>query len=438
MQFALPQELSRRERVDLARRFAQGLTTNGERLPYTLAVHRGDGENPHAHLVMSERVNDGRARTAETWFRRANPQAAERGGARKSRAGMPREWLTNTRKDWERRANEALERVGSGERIDRRSWGDRREEALKRGDLEAAARCSRRPNVHMGPRELRQHDGKEQKDQRVRGENEAAEAARDKIAAQIAAQQTVIARLEKELQRIDKADRERRALDVAARMVPVSKEERAIGQAVGKAIGKRLAKTGRSERGEPASRTPREREPSSRSPQQEPTLWERYQKRWPEQPEADRQLVEEISREPDYWREQLEERFQRKLGWQKWDGTPGMEPTEPKPLPRSLAAEGKAEPGAAENEQTLHGIPTRALPPEVGARGNQPAGGGSRTAGPDLTTGAGEPPAGEAHRERRAEGVRSGRTAARQRDARGHGAAPPALGRALSDRHHAV
>ena len=99
-------------------------------------------------------------------------------------------------------------------------------------------------------------------------------------------------------------------------------------------------------------------EPASRSPQQEPTLWERYQKRWPEQPEVDRQLVEEISREPDYWREQLEERFQRKLGWQKWDGTPGMAPTEPKPLPRSLAAEGKAEPGAAENEQVY----TESLP----------------------------------------------------------------------------
>ena len=28
--------------------------TEGERLPYTLAVHRGDGENPHAHLMFSE------------------------------------------------------------------------------------------------------------------------------------------------------------------------------------------------------------------------------------------------------------------------------------------------------------------------------------------------------------------------------------------------
>ena len=46
-------------------------------------------------------------------------------------------------------------------------------------------------------------------------------------------------------------------------------------------------------------------------------------------------------------------------------------------------------------------------------------------AGPDLITGVGELRAGEARRGRRTEGVRSGRTAARQRDARGHGAAPP-------------
>ena len=48
----------------------------------------------------------------------------------------------------------------------------------------------------------------------------------------------------------------------------------------------------------------------------------------------------------------------QETGWQKWDGTPGMAPTEPKPLPRSLASEGKAEPGAAENEQVY----TESLP----------------------------------------------------------------------------
>ena len=41
VQFALPQELSRRERPELAEGFARELTSGAERLPYTLAVHRG-------------------------------------------------------------------------------------------------------------------------------------------------------------------------------------------------------------------------------------------------------------------------------------------------------------------------------------------------------------------------------------------------------------
>ena len=227
VQFALPQELGEAEQVDLARDFAQSLTTNGKRLPYTLAVHRGDGENPHAHLVISERVNDGQARTPEIWFKRHNAKEPEHGGARKSRAAMPREWLTNTRKDWERRANEALERSGSQERIDSRSWADRREDAMKRGDLEEAARCSRQPNVHLGPRELRHHDGKEQKDQLVKGENEGTEAARDRSTEQIAEQKTVIERIEQELRRIGQeiSRLAKRVVELAAESLEIERRE---------------------------------------------------------------------------------------------------------------------------------------------------------------------------------------------------------------------
>ena len=53
--FALPKELNEGQRRELASGFAAGVT-EGERLPYTLAVHRGDGENPHAHLMISERA----------------------------------------------------------------------------------------------------------------------------------------------------------------------------------------------------------------------------------------------------------------------------------------------------------------------------------------------------------------------------------------------
>ena len=68
-------------RREAALRFA-GQLTGPERLPYTLAIHRGgaDGENPHAHLIFSERVHDGIERSGEQWFKRYNAKAPEKGG----------------------------------------------------------------------------------------------------------------------------------------------------------------------------------------------------------------------------------------------------------------------------------------------------------------------------------------------------------------------
>ena len=149
--FALPKELNKGQRRELASGFAAGVT-EGERLPYTLAIHRGgpDGENPHAHLMISERANDGIERSREQWFRRYNAKAPEKGGAKKSRTMMSREWVKDTREAWERAANEALRRAGCGERIDHRSLAERRDEAERSGDLEQAAELSRKPNVHLG------------------------------------------------------------------------------------------------------------------------------------------------------------------------------------------------------------------------------------------------------------------------------------------------
>ena len=156
VQFALPKELNEDERREAASRLAERLT-GGERLPYTLAVHRGgtNGENPHAHLMFSERGNDGIERSGEQWFRRYNAQAPEKGGARKSRAAKAGDWLEKTREAWEQTANRALERAGRGEQIDRRSLADRREEAYRAGDLERAAELSREPNIHLGPERYR-------------------------------------------------------------------------------------------------------------------------------------------------------------------------------------------------------------------------------------------------------------------------------------------
>ena len=149
VEFALPTELDEGERRELAHEFAQSLTA-GERLPYTLAIHRGGGENPHCHLVISERSNDGLERTAETWFKRYNGKAPEQGGARKVSTSS-KEWLQNTREAWADHANRALARAGSVERVDHRSLSDRAEEAREAGDLEKAAELGREPGKHLGP-----------------------------------------------------------------------------------------------------------------------------------------------------------------------------------------------------------------------------------------------------------------------------------------------
>ena len=149
VEFALPKELDEGERRELAHEFA-GFLTSGEQLPYTLAIHRGGGENPHCHLVISERSNDGLERTAETWFKRHNGKAPERGGARKASTSS-KEWLQSTREAWAKHANRALARAGSEERIDHRSLSDRAEEARESGDLEQAAELGREPGRHLGP-----------------------------------------------------------------------------------------------------------------------------------------------------------------------------------------------------------------------------------------------------------------------------------------------
>ena len=135
VEVALPVELDERQRRYLARSFAEKLT--GPERPYTLAIHRGeaknpgDKNNPHAHLMISERGLDGHARSAETWFKRANKRNPKRGGALKSRELMNPDWIAQTRQVWEQEANRALERAGRSERINHRSLAEQYAQAQK-------------------------------------------------------------------------------------------------------------------------------------------------------------------------------------------------------------------------------------------------------------------------------------------------------------------
>lgn len=138
VELALPVELNLPQKIQLAKKFAAE-TAEGQ-MPYTMGLHRGKEHNPHLHLVMSERYNDGHRRTPETWFRRAASagNSPESGGARKSDISSRRKtWLEQIRFMWAHMANEALAAAGFSARIDHRTLAEQGEDRL--------------PQIHMGP-----------------------------------------------------------------------------------------------------------------------------------------------------------------------------------------------------------------------------------------------------------------------------------------------
>jgi hypothetical protein len=139
--FALPLGLAAEDQVALAREFAHELTDE-QALPYTLAIHAGRDENgeehnPHAHLMFSERQNDGIDRSRDQWFKRANSKHPERGGAPKSRTFHGSAWVEQARERWASLTNEKLAEAGRPERVDHRSY--------------ARQGIDRQPGEHYGP-----------------------------------------------------------------------------------------------------------------------------------------------------------------------------------------------------------------------------------------------------------------------------------------------
>jgi hypothetical protein len=139
--FALPRGLSTEDQVEIAREFVHALTDR-EKLPYTFAVHAGadaDGQehNPHVHVMISERQNDGIERNERDWFRRANREQPERGGAAKSRGFHGRQWVERAREKIADVINDKLRELGRDERVDHRSY--------------ARQGVDREPGEHFGP-----------------------------------------------------------------------------------------------------------------------------------------------------------------------------------------------------------------------------------------------------------------------------------------------
>lgn len=130
-EIALPRELSDDQLRALINEFIEEQI--GDRFAYLYAIHipkaTDGGEQPHCHLMFSERELDGIERSREQFFKRANSKHPERGGCKKANTGLKasqrKELLMEVRQAWETTCNRHLAAAGFDVRIDMRSYADR-------------------------------------------------------------------------------------------------------------------------------------------------------------------------------------------------------------------------------------------------------------------------------------------------------------------------
>ena len=98
-----------------------------------IAWHGDDTENPHAHILVTMRLinGDGFAKKERGWNKKTNLHA----------------W----REAWADTTNECLHAHGIDARIDHRTLGEQRREALAAGDIVQAIRLDRSPQMKRGP-----------------------------------------------------------------------------------------------------------------------------------------------------------------------------------------------------------------------------------------------------------------------------------------------
>ncbi|NLC10569.1 MAG: MobA/MobL family protein [Gammaproteobacteria bacterium] len=149
LQLNLPAELTLEQQKVAVQSYMSELCDK-EKLAYSWVIHHGKGENPHAHVMISEQKNDSINRPAEQHFMRWNSKHPERGGAQKSTALKPKQWLLDARGAWAMTANDALEKAGFKRHFDHRTLKEQRVSALLAKDWRKAAELDREVGEHEG------------------------------------------------------------------------------------------------------------------------------------------------------------------------------------------------------------------------------------------------------------------------------------------------
>jgi|GEM_PF-6625427 len=145
---SLPHELTREQRKELGREFAQEVVNRygvAVQLDFHSPGTKGDNRNWHIHVQATSRELG-----PEGFGQKAKYDRADRD---LKAQGLPtgKTQLNDLRKTWGDMANRALDRAGHDVRIDHRSLADQRESARVRGDQDKARDLDREPTRHMGP-----------------------------------------------------------------------------------------------------------------------------------------------------------------------------------------------------------------------------------------------------------------------------------------------
>lgn len=146
-EIAIPREFTIEQRIEFVRDFVSAEI--GNKHPVIWAIHNpsaaiAGSEQPHAHVMYSERALDGTERDPEQFFKRFNAKAPETGGCQKSNAlsgGLKsderRSALVGLRARFANLQNEHLEKCGHDVRVSHLSL--------------AAQGIERTPEKHLGP-----------------------------------------------------------------------------------------------------------------------------------------------------------------------------------------------------------------------------------------------------------------------------------------------
>lgn len=124
---ALPRELDENQRHELVKDWIKNEI--GDKHAYQYAIHNppamDGGEQPHAHIMFSERLIDDIERDPDQYFKRYNSKNPEKGGAKKAntpkKSADRKAELKAMRDRWEKTCNAHLERAGHYERISMKS-----------------------------------------------------------------------------------------------------------------------------------------------------------------------------------------------------------------------------------------------------------------------------------------------------------------------------